>query len=72
MSCHFRHMNNILDEAGIEVTHSNRKDIDQAFHQIVCITYKDCPTNLKMLKQDLIGDAQKRRELIQKLEHAVR
>ena len=60
MSCCFRHMKNILDEVGIEVTRSNRKDIDQSFNQIVCITYKDCPTNLKMLKQDLIGDAQKR------------
>ena len=72
MSCYFRHMKNVLDEAGIEVTPSNKKDIDQAFHQIVGVTYKDCPTTWKRLKQELVGDEQKRRELIQKLQHAVR
>jgi len=65
-------MKNVLDEAGIEVTPSNKKDIDQAFHQIVGVTYKDCPTTWKRLKQELVGDEQKRRELIQKLQHAVR
>ena len=33
MSCYFRHMKNILDEAGIQVTLSNKKEIDQAFHR---------------------------------------
>ena len=34
VACHFRHMKNILDEAGVEVTPSNEKEIDQAFHLI--------------------------------------
>ena len=71
MSCYFRHMKNILDEAGIEVTPSNKKGIDQAFHQIVGVTYKDCPATWKKLKQDLEGDEQKRQELIQKLKNAI-
>ena len=72
MSCYFRHMKGILDEAGIEVTPSNKKEIDQAFHQIVGVTYRDCPTTWKRLKQELASDEQKQRELIQKLQNAIR
>lgn len=72
MSCYFRHIKNILTEAGIEVTGSNKKKIDQAFHQIVGIAYKDCPATWKRLKQEWIGDEQKRRELVQKLQNAAR
>ena len=71
MSCYFRHLKDILDEAGIEVTSSNKKEVDQAFHQIVAVTYKDCPATWKKLKQELAGDAQKRRDLIQKLQSAI-
>jgi len=71
MSCYFRHIKNILDEAGIEVAPSNKKEIDQAFHQIVGVTYKDCPTTWERLKQELIHDEQKRRELIKKLQSAI-
>ena len=71
MSCYFRHIKNILDEAGIEVVPSNKKEIDQAFHQIVGVTYKDCPTTWKRLKRELIHDEQKRRELIKKLQSAI-
>ena len=72
MSCYFHHMKNILNEAGIEVTPINKKEIDQAFHQIVGVTYKNCPATWKRLKQELIGDEQKRQELIQKLQNAIR
>ena len=71
MSCYFRHVKDILGEAGIVVTPGNRKEIDQAFHQIVGVTYKDCPATWKSLKQKLTGDNQKRRELIQKLQDAI-
>ena len=71
MSCYFRHMKNILDEAGIEVTPQNKKEIDRALHQIVGITYKDCPATWKSLKQELAGDEPRRRDLIQKLQNAL-
>jgi len=71
VSCYLRHMKNILTEAGIEVTPSNRKQVDQAFHLIVGVTYKDCPTTWKRLKQELAGDEGKRRELIRKLQNAI-
>lgn len=72
MSCYFRHIKNILDEVGIAIIPSNKKQIDQAFHQIVGVTYKDCPATWKKLKQELIGDKRKRRQIIQKLQNAIR
>ncbi len=44
MSCYFRHLKDIFAEAGIEVTKANRKELDRAFHDIVGVVYKDCPT----------------------------
>jgi hypothetical protein len=67
MSCYFRHLKDILDQAGIEVTPANKKQIDRAIHQIVGVNYKDCPATWKTLKQQLLSDEQKRRELINKL-----
>ena len=64
-------MKNILGEAGIEVTSGNKREIDQAFHQIVGVSYKDCPATWKRLKQELLGDDQKRRDLIQKLRNSI-
>lgn len=71
MSCYFRHLKDILDEAGLEVTPGNKKKIDRAFHQIAGVTYKDCPAAWKRLKQEIAGDEQKRRHLIQKLQKAM-
>jgi hypothetical protein len=64
-------MKDILDEAGIQVTPSNRKKIDQAFHQIMGVTYQDCPATWKRLKQELGSNGQRRQELIQKLRNAI-
>ncbi|MDD5037873.1 MAG: hypothetical protein PHN78_00915 [Dehalococcoidales bacterium] len=72
MSCYIRHVKDLLDEAGVEVTARNRKEIDQAFHQIVGTTYRDCPTTWKRLKQELANNEDKRRELIWKLQNSLR
>ena len=71
MSCYFRHIKDILDEAGIEVTPGNKKQIDQAIHQIVGTIYKDCPATWKGLKQQIMDCEQKRQELIKKLRAAL-
>jgi len=71
MSCYFRHMKDILTEAGITVTPSNKKQIDQALHQIASVNYKDCPATWRTLKQDWLSDEQKRRELINELRAAI-
>jgi len=72
MSCYFRHLKDILAEAGIEVTPSNKKQIDRAIHNIVEVTYKDCPTAWKKLKQEIVGDELKRRDFVNKLQDAIR
>lgn len=72
MSCYFRHLKSVLDEAGIEVNPGNKKQIDRAFHQIVGVDYKDCPAAWKRLKQEMLADEQKRRDLVQKLRDTVR
>ncbi len=71
MSCYFRHMKDVLDEAGITVNPTNKKQIDQAFHQIVGTSYKDCHATWKVIKQTYLIDERKRKELIQKLKAAV-
>jgi hypothetical protein len=53
------------------VTPGNKKQIDQAIHQIVGVTYKDCPATWKKLKQQIMGDEQKRRDLAKKLQNAI-
>ena len=71
MSCYFRHMKEIFDEAGIEVTPDNKKQIDQAIHEILSVNYKDCPKAWKELKLQIIGDEQKRREFVDRLHAAL-
>lgn len=71
MSCYLRHMKDVLSEAGIEVTAANKKQVDQALHRIVEVDYKDCPAAWKALKQEMMADAEKRRELADRLRQAV-
>lgn len=71
MSCYLRHLNDILGEAGITVTPANRKQIDQAIHGIVDVTYKDCPVTWKKLKQEVLSDEAKRQDFIRKLKSAI-
>ncbi|UCH51394.1 MAG: hypothetical protein JSV54_01075 [Chloroflexota bacterium] len=71
MSCYFRHLKGIFDEAGIEVTPDNRKQVDHAIHEILSINYKDCPHAWKAIKLQIVDDEQKRWEFIQKLKVAV-
>jgi len=72
MSCYFRHLKGVLNEAGIEVTPSNKKQIDRVIHEIVGVTYKDCPATWKRLKQEILADEQKQQDFIIKLQNALR
>jgi hypothetical protein len=71
MSCYFRHLKDILAEAGVEVTPSNKRQVDQAIHKIVGVEYKDCPVAWKALKEQIMGDEQKRRDFVKKLKDAI-
>ena len=71
MSCYFRHLKNILNEAGIEVMPDNKRQIDRATHDIVGVTYKDCPATWKKLKSQIAGNEQMRGEFRDKLQNAL-
>jgi hypothetical protein len=57
MSCYFRHLKDVLAEAGIEVTPANKKDVDRALHEVVGVAYKDCPSTWKNLKSQMANEA---------------
>jgi hypothetical protein len=67
MSCYFRHMKDILEEAGIDVTKENKKDIDRVIHGLVDVAYKHCPPTWKAVKVHIKGDEGARKRFIQKL-----
>jgi hypothetical protein len=71
MSCYFRHMKDIFDEAEITPGPNNKKQIDQAIHQIMGTSYKDCSATWKALKQTYLADEKTRLELIHKLQVAM-
>jgi len=72
MSCYFRHISDILNEAGIEITSGNTKQIDQVIHDIVKVRYKDCPTTWRRLKREILNDEKQRRDFVEKLRNANR
>jgi hypothetical protein len=69
MSCYFRHLQGLFEEANITVNPNNKKRIDQTIHQVLGAVYKDCPTTWKALKP-VLANAQKRSELIRSLHAA--
>ena len=71
MSCYFRHLKELFDEAGIEVTPDNKKQVDQAIHQIVNTSYKECPQTWKKLKQEILTNQAKRQDFVDKLRTAI-
>jgi len=71
MSCYFRHIGDILGEAGVTVTTANKKRVDEAIHQAVGVVYKDCPATWKRIKEGIRGDEEKRRALVRQLRAAV-
>jgi hypothetical protein len=72
MSCYFRHLTDIFPEAGIEITHTNKKEIDRLIHQFVGVEYKDCPATWRHLKQIFLTNETRRRELTSKIEAAAK
>ena len=64
MSCYFRHLKDIFDEAGIEVTSANKRQVDQAIHRIVGVEYKECPAAWRSLKKEIIDDKKKQQDFI--------
>ena len=72
MSCYFRHMKDVLDEAGIEVTKENKKEIDRIIHGLVDVTYKNCSPTWKAVKDHIKKDDKARSRFIQKLKNELK
>jgi hypothetical protein len=50
MSCYFRHLGDLFEEAGVEVTKENRAALRARLSQIVGDPDGDCPTTWKIIK----------------------
>ena len=71
MSCYLHNLKDILNEAGVEISADNRKQIDRAIHGIVNTTYKDCPGTWKQVKQKLASSEAEKREFVKKIKAAL-
>jgi hypothetical protein len=61
MSCYFRHMADVLAEAGIDLDEvkadkARKKELDAKIHELVGVEYKDCPSTWKKVKEMLADD----------------
>jgi hypothetical protein len=72
MSCYLRNMKNVLQEAQIEISGKNKKQVDQVIHQLVGVDYKNCSSAWKKVKEQLAGDEQKRRTFIEHLQNVLK
>ena len=71
MSCYFRHMKDVLDEVGVEITPDNKKEIDAILHGIAGVEYKNCSPAWKKIKEMVKGDEAERDMFIGKLKKAL-
>jgi hypothetical protein len=72
MSCYFRHMQDILEETGIEVTPGNKKDVDRIIHGIMEVEYKNCSPTWKAIKEQIMGDEKAKKQFIKKLKDGLK
>ena len=71
MSCYFRHMKDVLEEVGIDVTNENKKKIDSIIHDLVEVEYKNCSPAWKAVKAHIKEDEKARNRFVKKLKKAL-
>lgn len=64
MSCYFRHMADVLAEAGIDLDEvkadkARKKELDARIHAFVGVEYKDCPSSWARVKEVLADEGQR-------------
>ncbi len=59
-----------MAEAGIEVTAKNKKQIDEAIHQMMGVNYKNCSATWRALKHQITGE--QTQDFVRKLQDAIR
>lgn len=72
MSCYFRHMKDVLEEAGIDITKDNKKEIDRIIHGLVDVTYKDCSPTWKNVKEHIKTDEAEKDQFIKNLKKEIK
>jgi len=56
LTCYFRHLQEVFQKAGMEVTKENKREIDRVIHGIVGVEYKNCPAAWREVKKRLAED----------------
>ena len=69
MSCYFRYMKDVLEEAGIVVSKENKQAVDEIIHTIAEVEYKDCWPAWDVVKQQIKNDPATREDFIKKLKN---
>ena len=59
MTCYFRHLNDVFEKSGINITNENKKDVNRIIHTILGIEYKNCSATWKKLKKRIADDQEK-------------
>lgn len=72
MSCYFRYMRDVFEEAGVEVTKENKKEIDRIIHEMVDVDYKNCSLAWKEVKEHIKVDEDARNLFIERLKEALK
>jgi hypothetical protein len=67
MSCYFRHMKDIFEEAGIEITPDNKKELDRIIHGIMEVGYKDCSPTWSAIKERIMSDEKAKKKFVNEL-----
>lgn len=67
MSCYLRHLSKELEEAGIRLDATNRRQVDQLLHKLVGVEYKSCPRAWRKLKEELRAAPERRSAFIARL-----
>jgi len=64
-------MKDIFEEAGIEITPANKKDLDRIIHSLMEVEYKDCSPTWKAIKERIMGDEKAKRQFIKRLKDSL-
>lgn len=71
MSCYFRHLADVFEEAGLDLEaikadKESKKEIDEKIHALVGVEYKDCSPTWKKVKE-LLAEEGGRERLVRTL-----
>jgi len=67
MSCYFRHMKEVFEDVGVEITKENKKEIDRILHGLVEVEYKNCSPTWKAVKEKIKVDVKARNRFVKRL-----